>query len=234
MNFEASIWKPLYKKRGNFMGIFSMENAFGRFLDLVWKWIVLNFLCMVCSIPIITIGPSVTAMYYVLLKIAKGEDTSLLKDYFRSFKRNLKQGMMIQLLLLATAVVIGLTIYYCRQLRSEYTLYGYWLYALYVVVLLYLMMGAYVYPLLSMYENTLKETLKNALLLPIAHIGWTVLILLINIGPLYLCYVNADIMKWGLFFYTLCGIAVVGQINSKIFVKIFAQYEQKEEIEHED
>ncbi len=216
------------------MGIFSMDNAIGRFLDLVWKWIVLNFLCLIFSLPIITIGPSVTAMYSVLLKIAKRENVTLVKDYFRSFKQNLKQAILIEVFLLVAAVLIGFTTYYCRQLRKDYEFYEYWLYAVYFVMFVYLMAASYIYPLLSMFENTVKETLKNALLLPIAHIGWTLLILIISIGPLYLCYVNADIMKWGLLFYLLCGFAVIGQINSVIFVKIFSQYQQRQEVAYED
>ncbi|MBQ8802811.1 MAG: DUF624 domain-containing protein [Tyzzerella sp.] len=222
------------------MGIFSLDNAFGRFMDKVWKWTVLNFLCLICSIPIVTIGPAATALYYVTLKMVRGEDTGIIKRYFHAFKQNFKKAFVIHLMMLLAATIILLNLYYCNQLQSEYELYKYWRYVLYVAGAIYIMVITYVYPLLSAYENTVWGTLKNALLLPIAHIGWTVLMMVISILPLYLCYINITIMKWGIFFYFLCGFAVVAFIHSKIFVRIFVQYSKIEqessnmEVQNED
>lgn len=213
------------------MGIFSMDSAFGRFMDKVWKWTVLNFLCFICCIPIVTIGPAVTALYYVSLKMVRKEDISVVKGYFHAFKQNFKQGLVIHIIMLLVAGLMLLNLYYCRQLQNEYELYKYWKYLLFLIAIIYAMVLTYVYPLLAMFENTVKGTLQNALLLPFTHIGWTLLIMAITGVPLYLCYVNADIMKWGLFFYILCGFAVIAYINSKIFVKIFAQYSQPKENE---
>lgn len=206
------------------MGLFSLDNAFGRFMDKVMKWIFLNFLCIVCCIPIVTIGPAITALYAVSLKMARGEDVSVAKGFFRAFKQNFKKGIVIHIIMLAVATVMILNVYYFRQLQDEYEFYKYWKYAMYVIALIYVMVLTYVYPLLAAFENTIRGTFQNALLLPIAHIGWTILILIITVGPLYLCYVNADIMEWGLFFYILCGFAVIAFIHSKIFVRIFTQY----------
>lgn len=222
------------------MGIFSLDNAFGRFMDKVWKWTILNFLCLICSIPVVTIGPAVTALYYVTLKMARGEDVAIIRSYFRAFKQNFKKGFVIHIVMLLAATVILLNLYYCNQLQNEYELYKYWKCVLYVVGVIYIMVVTYVYPLLSAYENTVWGTLQNALLLPLTHMGWTILMMAITIVPLYLCYINANIMKWGLFIYLLCGFAVIAFIHSKIFVKIFAQYSQKEaesedmEVQNED
>mgnify|MGYP003516477428 FL=1 len=51
------------------MNFFSMDNAFfrivGKMVDLIW----LNVLTVICCIPVITAGASLTAMYYVELKV---------------------------------------------------------------------------------------------------------------------------------------------------------------------
>ena len=206
------------------MGIFSLDSAFGKFMDKVWKWIALNFLCLVCSIPILTIGPAFAALFYVSMKMTQGKDVSVIKDYFRAFKQNFKQGFVIHIIMLLIAVVILLNLYYCKQLQNGYVFYKYWEILLYVIAFIYMMTLIYVYPLLATFKNTVKGTLQNALLLPFTHIGWTLLMVAIIVVPLYLCYVNADIMKWGLFFYMLCGFAVIAFIHSKIFIKIFNQY----------
>ena len=211
------------------MGIFSLDSAFGRFMDKVWKWAVLNFLCLVCCIPIVTAGPAITALFSVLMKMVRGEDVAIIKGYFQAFKQNFKQAFVIHMMMLIVAAVILLNLYYGRQLQSEYEFYKYWRYLMYVIAFVYLMVLTYVYPLVATFENTVWGTLQNALLLPVTHIGWTLLMMAITVVPLYLCYINADIMKWGIFFYGLCGFAVVAYIHSLIFKRIFAQYLRKQE-----
>ena len=51
---------------------------------------VLNLLWFICCIPIITVGPASCGMYSVLLKLARKEQTSTIKDFFRAFKENIK------------------------------------------------------------------------------------------------------------------------------------------------
>ena len=71
------------------MKFLSYDSKFSQvmlhFCNACW----LNLLWFVCSIPIITIGASTTALYYVTLKIARGEEgnvtrtlASLLPMYF--------------------------------------------------------------------------------------------------------------------------------------------------------
>ena len=47
---------------------FNMDNKFFTFMSRVADLIILNLLCIVCCIPVVTIGPSIAAMFYVTLK----------------------------------------------------------------------------------------------------------------------------------------------------------------------
>lgn len=51
-----------------------IDNGVTRFLGKVADFMFLNLLWIVCSIPIITIGASTTAMYSVMLRLVKNED----------------------------------------------------------------------------------------------------------------------------------------------------------------
>lgn len=206
------------------MGIFSIDNAFGRFMDKVWKCIILNIIFLICCIPIITAGPALTALFSVLMKLVRDENVAVIKDYFEAFKRNFKQAFVIHMMLIIAAVALFLNLYYGRQLRKEYEIYKYWQYLMYVITFVYLMVLLYVYPLLAAFENTVRGTLQNALLLPITHIWWTLLMMAVTIIPLYLCYINVNIMEWGLLIYTFGGFAGIAYIHSLIFKRIFAQY----------
>lgn len=209
------------------MRIFSLDNAFGRFMDKVFKWSILNGLCIICCIPILTAGPAITALYSVLMKMAREEDVAIVKDYIRAFKKNFKQAFVIHMMMLVAAVVLLLSLYYGRQLQSEYEFYRYWGYINYVAAFVYIMVLTYVYPLMAVFDNTVGGTLKNALLLPVVHIGWTVLMVAVAAVPMYLSYVNADIMNWAILFYVICGFAVTAYIHCLILKRIFGQYMKK-------
>ena len=53
-----------------------IDNGVTRFLGKVADFMFLNLLWIVCSIPIITIGASTTAMYSVMLKLVKNEEAT--------------------------------------------------------------------------------------------------------------------------------------------------------------
>ena len=49
--------------------LFNLDNPFMLALNKLADLIILNFLTMICCIPVITIGASMTALNYVALKI---------------------------------------------------------------------------------------------------------------------------------------------------------------------
>ncbi len=84
---------------------FNMDNKFFTFMSRVADLIILNLLCIVCCIPVVTIGPSIAAMFYVTLKMVRNEESYIVRGFFKSFKQNLKQGIVINLIMLAAALL---------------------------------------------------------------------------------------------------------------------------------
>ena len=65
---------------------FSMDNKFFTFMNKVADLCILNIICLVCCIPIVTAGASITAMYYVTLKMVRNEEAYIVRSFFKSFK----------------------------------------------------------------------------------------------------------------------------------------------------
>ena len=86
--------------------IFNMDNKFFVFMGRVADLMILNILCIICCIPIITIGASVTAMYYVTLKMARNEESYIVRSFFKSFKENFKQATVIWLVALVAGILL--------------------------------------------------------------------------------------------------------------------------------
>ena len=55
--------------------IFGMDSGVMRFLTLVANLAILNVLFIVCSLPVVTLGASLTALNYVALQMIRQEDS---------------------------------------------------------------------------------------------------------------------------------------------------------------
>ena len=77
--------------------------AIDKIVDYIW----MNILCLICSLPIFTMGAAISAKYYVAMKFARGEDTTVTKAFFKAFKQNFKQCTLINI----GAIVIGFILY---------------------------------------------------------------------------------------------------------------------------
>ena len=60
--------------------------------------IIVNLLAFFCCLPIITVGASMTALHYVVLKIVRDEECYIVKSFFKSFKENFRQATVIWLI----------------------------------------------------------------------------------------------------------------------------------------
>ena len=69
-------------------GLFNYDNPVWRFIGKLGDLIILNVLWLITSIPIVTIGASTTALYYVTLKLVRDEDGYTIRSFFKSFKEN--------------------------------------------------------------------------------------------------------------------------------------------------
>ena len=89
------------------MAIFSPESKFSKIMMRLAWGCYLNLLWIVCSLPIITVGASTTALYYVTLKIAEDREGDITQQFFRAFRSNFKQATQLWLMLLLLGVVLG-------------------------------------------------------------------------------------------------------------------------------
>ena len=203
--------------------IFNMDNKFFTFMGRVADLILLNIIFLLSCIPIVTIGASITAMYYVTLKMARNEDSYIFRSFVKSFKQNFKQSTIIWLILLAVGALLFVDFTIMEQAGSEGVFKAVYL-GLYLLLLLFGMVFAYIFPLLSRFDNTVKNTFLNALKMAIAHFPYTVLILAITYVPMFLTLNYGVVLVYGAFVWIAAGFAVTSFLNAKIFTKIFARY----------
>lgn len=199
--------------------IFNLDNPLWRTVGKLVDVCLINIIYMILCIPIVTIGPATTALYYVMLKIVRDEESHIYRMFFRSFKENFKQGTIIGVIMTLLGLFFAYDIYLYFQMEQAFAKY---LAVFFIgVFIIYLMALTYVFPILSKFVNTVGRTMKNAVFMSIRHVFRSIIMLLVLaamiIGVLYFPPL------------ILLGPGLVAFINSYMFVKIFDLYIPKEE-----
>ena len=203
--------------------LFNMDNKFFTFMSRIADLIILNILCIICCLPIVTIGPSICAMFYITLKMVRNEESYIVRGFFKSFKQNLRQGIVINLIMLAAAALLYLDISICRNTPG--TLGKVLMVLFMMIMVIYVMIFLYIYPVLAKFYNTIKNTFTNAFLMSIRHLPYTVLMVLVTAAPVLVFFIpSARVQSMVILLLVLIGFSGIAYINSTFFVKIFDKY----------
>lgn len=210
--------------------LFSMDNKFFVFMGKVADLCILNLICLICCIPVITAGASLTALYYVTLKMVRNEESYIFRSFFKSFRQNFKQATVIHLIMIVAAVLLYLDTNIVKSMAEPISSVMSVIFA--VFSLLYVMILLYLYPLLAKFYNSVKNTFTNAVLMAIRHLPYTIIMLIVSILPVFILFIPSfQIQMTLIFLFLMFGFAVVAYINSYFLAKIFDKYIPEEQSE---
>ncbi len=212
-----------------------IDNPIMRGMGRLADFIILNLLWVVCSIPIITIGASTTALYTVMLKLVKNEEGYIAKGFLKAFKENFKQSTIMWIIFLLISIVFVVDFVSIKLMSDE--IGG-------ILQILFLFMGAllaawmvYAFALQARFVNTVKNTLNNAMILVFAKLPFTVLIVLLTVGPVLVTFLTVRTLVIGVMVWFFAGVSLVAWLNSYLLRFVFKKLEeggeqesQKEEI----
>ena len=199
-----------------------VAHALARFLDLI----MLNIIFVICSLPIITIGASATAMYTVMLKMVKNEEGYIVKGFFIAFKENFKMSTIAWLIILP----INLLIYWNIYLSNYLPVFSNAFMIFFFILGMVSMFGCvYVFPLIARYENPLKVTFKNAFLLAVARLPFTILLVIIHVVPVFITILDGQTLIIGILVWLGIGFSLVAWLNSIVLRRVFVIFEEKED-----
>lgn len=155
------------------------ENKAWGALNAVGQLIVASIIWGVCCLPVFTIGPACTALYYCTVKVVRRGRGTVWGEFFRSFRENFWPGVLFNLgFLAASALVALLALPHLSALRQTGAADG-MLYVCFGLVLLYIWPVPYVYPVLSRFAYSMRDVLKLSLYIGVKHFGKTLLLLVL-------------------------------------------------------
>lgn len=195
------------------------DNVVTRGLSRICDFMLLNIMWVICSIPLFTIGASTTALYTVMLKVVRNEEGYIVKGFIGAFKENFKKSTILWLILAAIGIVIGIDSRLALGMQS--TMRTVFQSVFIVFGLIWLCVVIYVFPLTARYENTIKNTIKNALILSVAKLPYTLLMVVVTAGPVILTLLDTRTLLIGLGIWIIIGVSVVVWLNSFLLRKAF-------------
>ncbi|MCL2052194.1 MAG: DUF624 domain-containing protein [Lachnospiraceae bacterium] len=201
---------------------FSLDSPLMAALSRMADLMILNIIVLFMCIPVITIGPTITAMHCVLLKMVRKEEGYIIAPFFKSFKQNFKQTSISGLIIIFIVIVFIVDLQIINGLELSFTN---WLrVALLACGIIGVMTLMYVFPLFARFNNTIRGTFKNALFMSILNLPRTILMILACLLPVVLVALNISMFP----IIFLAGITGPGYLCAMLYSKTFKRFEPEE------
>lgn len=196
-----------------------LMQGLGKLADLMF----LNILALICCIPIVTIGASWTALYYMALKIVRDEEVYIARDFFKSFRQNFRQATVIWLLQIVVTVILGMDFYlmYGGSTDAKFPLVLQVL--LLAVTLLVVITFMFVYPVLSKFDNNLKNTLKNSFLMGLLQLPKVLIMVVLWLAPPLIGVFAIQLFP----LVVLFGMSLPAFLSALMYNKFFKRTEER-------
>ncbi|MCD7766834.1 MAG: YesL family protein [Lachnospiraceae bacterium] len=207
--------------------LFNMDNPLWRGLGKVADLMILNIVFIICCIPIFTIGASLTALNYVTLKMHDGEEGYIVRSFFRSFRQNFKQATGLWAIMLFSGLILVLDIMILRSTEGAFA--SVLTVIIIIVCIIWFMVFLYLFAVLSRFDNTVKNTLRNSFIMAIADFPRTFLMVLLYAAAVVVTLFNSTTLTWALLFWIMFGFASMSYWCTSFLGKIFHKYAPKEE-----
>ncbi len=213
---------------------FNLDSPFISFMNRVADLMILNLIYLLFCIPVITIGPATVALYYVTLKMARNEESYIFKSFFKSFKLNFVQGLIMWIIDLAIFGVMYLDFKVLSGgvagIEASGTMFTALKVVLMAISLIMVFTFTFTFPVLAKFDNSIKNTYKNSLIMSIRHFLTSIVIILCW-GAVFLAgyFFPQIIILHILILFSLAAFA-----PSFLLVKNFDNYIPAEEREEED
>ncbi len=208
--------------------VFSPDSIFIRTLTRISDVFILSIIYVISCIPIITIGASTTALYYTAITSISREDGYIFQMFWKSFKRNFKQSTIIWLITAAIGIILSTDVYFwfVSWTQDKQKIAQPLLFVSVVLLILYILIMTYLFPLQAKFDNKIGVTIRNAFLLAIKYFPQTLLLIAIPCLIISLVFITG----YGIILILILGAGTAAFLQAFIYRSIFKQYIPDEEV----
>lgn len=158
-------------------------SFFSQAITYLANLIILNLLFLLCSLPLITYGASLSALFTMVRAINEGESV-VSRGFFRAFREQFRQSTLGWIVMLLPGAVMYVEAALLLQVNVDVPDFLY--VSLLVPAIVYCGLLPWVLIQSSYFTCTLKQTLKNAVLLAMQLLPQTVVLAAAQLLPVAL------------------------------------------------
>ena len=209
--------------------LFNMDNAFFRFMGKLFDVVALIIVFIIVCIPIVTIGPAVSALYYASVKSIRRDRSYPIKEFFKAFKRDFKQSFIVGLILVLAAAIIYVDIrFVVDYIKNDFTAMRY----VYLVIgLVISFISVYIFPLISRFSLKISGLFRLSFYLAIRHLLTTIVSIILLFGGFVLVYISAGL---ALLFVPVLVNLLISIMMEKVLIKCMDMVQTDENYENKD
>lgn len=185
-----------------------LMRGFAHFVDVVF----LNVLILLTSLPVVTVGASLSAGFTAARNSAEGKG-KLSRNYFSAFVSNFWKATALWMIYLVSGIVLGWGWLVAGSLLIKALLT--------LLTAVWFIAFLWTWPLQARFENTVVHTLWNAFYLGVTKIGSTAVLLLFWVVYVALIGLAAYFAPQAIFLLIVLGVGFLVFLSVGVFERAF-------------
>ena len=190
-----------------------------RAMDAFGNMFALNICFVISSLPIITIGASLTALYAMCIRLQDGREETVVAGYITQFKKNFKQATQAYLVMLVYMIVMLGEYIMINNIPG--TISSFYTVVLVIELVIFALAVPFVFPLIACYDNTLANTFKNSIMLAIGYLGSWIKVFIAWVAPVAFCIIYPIIFIYIWYMWLLLIFGAIAYGTSYTIRKVF-------------
>ncbi|WP_420112832.1 YesL family protein [Pseudactinotalea sp.] len=203
---------------------FSADSALMRALDRLADVIILNLVFIATSLPLLTLGASLTALHSVSRALVGGRlEDSVARAYLRAFRANLRDGSRLLAAIAGLVAVLvawfGVIEYLVVDPLAQLLMFAVW----FVLAIQVTTTAIVAFPYLATFDDATARVLRNALLMSWRHPLAALCAFTVTALPVVITVFYPKVTGYGVV-WLVAGFAAIAVVTTLLFTRIFAQY----------
>ncbi|MGJ6980425.1 DUF624 domain-containing protein [Aestuariimicrobium soli] len=203
--------------------LLSPYSPLSRFLAKLADVMVLNLLFIATSLPVVTLGASLTALNDTAMRLVTDDYESVSRRYLDSFRANFKQGTILGVICLLLLAVVGAWWVVAENLNVSTG----WRIVLWIGVIWFgfrvVSTILFVFPYQATFENSVPEVLNISRRMSARHGVSAFTVALVSVLAVVVSVWYPIAVGWGIAWLAF-GFAGIAFLNATVFVRVFRRY----------
>jgi len=197
---------------------FSMDGSFNKYAGFLADTLILSLLWILFSLPVVTIGASSAALFYVTTRRIANREGYISSDFWQAFKTNFKRGTIIWLLVFSVSfVIIWNMLLAIQEPEIMGNFAGMILPAQVVLLIMVMFVATFAFPVTARFDMGVGETLRTCFFMAIKHLFTSV-----SCVALLITLLGFSLFVWQPLLFMTPGI--YGMLASYLIMRVFKKY----------